>query len=288
MSKLKEKIKEKRKEREPGKNEPTPPIVGPHPDRVTLAIVNWNTAEMIEENIEKIQGMTKYLPGFDILVIDNCSTDDSWKRIRQKCYQYNNVFAVQLYQNMGYGMACNVAARLCNTQIIIFMNSDVYPHPDCPDWITPLVDTFKQNEFIAVVAPKLVNENDLIMGAGVMGTNADPQIRGWRVPDTGQFDTQKDCLSICGAAMMVKVPVFMELGGFRPEYRHYHEETHFCYEARFQGMRVVYQPESKLIHEHMGSCKDQNLLGQYMAQGKAFFEQYWTMNGFLLDERVYE
>lgn len=241
---------------------------------VDLVLITYGNREMCEQNIQNILDNTEY-PQFFLTVIDNHSLDDTWQGVCETLYRYPNVRGLQTHKNVGYGQACNLGSIITQSPILVFLNSDVSVREGNEDWLHPIVDELVDNEDIGVCAPKLVNKENQLMGTGVRGTNKERFIAGWLEEDTGEYDTPCDVLSICGAALAVKRDIFNMYGGFLPLYQHYFEEEDFCWTIRKEGLRVRYQPDSVLIHDHMGSCEDQELLGQYATQGQAIFNSRW-------------
>lgn len=240
---------------------------------VNLIMVTYGQPEMCTQNIEKILKYTDYSQ-YTITVIDNHSLDNTWQEVCELSYKHPQLSGLQTHQNIGYGQACNLGATITQYPIIVFLNSDVYPEPEHKDWLTTLVDELMDNEDVALVAPKLVKDG-LIMGAGVVGTNKDRHIRGWKEEDKGQYDENMDVLSVCGAVMAVKREYFTRYGGFDQLYRHYYEEEDLCWKFRHDGLRIRYVGKSTMVHDHMGSCKDGNLLGGFESEGRAVFYQRW-------------
>lgn len=253
---------------------------------VDVVMVTYGNQEMVTRNIEDILSNTDY-PYLNFFLIDNQSLDDTWKGACEVLYKFQDrsVFGLQAFTNLGYGQGCNLGAKLGGSPYIIFLNSDIHTLDTCRDWITPLIETLYDYQDVAVVAPKLVNDQGLLMGCGVVGTNQKRRIRGWLEADTGQYDTPDEVLSVCGAVYAVPRDIFHEYHGFDALFRHYHNETDFDFKVRSDGLRVVYQPASVMAHTHMGSCQDQTMLGRWGAESEALFSQKWSE--FLEDPTVY-
>lgn len=241
---------------------------------VDLIFITYGQREMCEANIENIMENTEY-PQFNLTVIDNQSLDDTWQGVCRQLYKYEGSKGLQVHQNVGYGQACTLGSLVTNAPIMVFLNSDIRVKDGHEDWLHPLVDTLVDEKDVAVVGPKLVNRENLLMATGVRGTNKERYIGGWLKPDNGEYDTACDVLSICGAVFPVKREYYNMYGGFDPSFIHYFEEEDICWRFRHEGLRIKYQPESVLIHDHMGSCKDQQVLSGYAGEGQMIFEQKW-------------
>ena len=75
-----------------------------------------------------------------------------------------------------------------------------------------------------MVGPRLVSPAGYLVGVGVVGDEAAPQIRGWGVPDDPTLlPNPRACLSLCGACLGLKRALLPELGYFDENYFHYFE-----------------------------------------------------------------
>lgn len=239
-----------------------------------IVIVSYGTRDLTIQCINSIKEHTD-IP-HHIYVVDNASPDDSVEALRT----IEGITLIENSENLGYGRACNQGARAGDAPYIIFLNSDIRV---TPNWAKPLVGCLQGD--VAVVAPKLLSPDGRIHGAGVVGTNAKPVIRGWREQDSGQYNEQTDCVTLCGAAFMIRRDNIPILGLFDEQYFFYYEETDYCYNARDKGYRVVYCPQSAAIHHHQGSCKDHRLLHSYFVETDRIFRAKWVH--VMGDDRVY-
>lgn len=172
--------------------------------------------------------------------------------------------------NIGYAKTCNLVAKSLGERkaaraTIAFFNADTVLKPgvlDACHW------ELQNNPKVAVVGPKQVDTQSRITHAGIFGTEAAPQLRGWKQKDAGQFDEfRTDAVSVSGSAYFVKRLAWDELtacttyqqattalmeaeahGAFLPT-QHYYEETFCSYHARAHGWQVAYHGGVSMIHE---------------------------------------
>lgn len=235
---------------------------------VDLIIVNFNTKDLTSEFIKSIMNHT-HIP-YDLYVVDNGSVDGSVEFIKDN---FPHVKVIEMKENSGYAKACNAGARAGSNEFIMFLNSDMLA---LPNWINPLISVMESDNSIAVVGPKLVNEKGQIVGAGVVGTNQSPVIRGWLTPDQPNlYFSDLECLSVCGAAYMIRRSNIPILGLFDERYPFYFEETDYSYNVRDKGYKVVYVAKSKMIHYHQKSPSQSQQRNQWFREGDYLFNQKW-------------
>lgn len=245
---------------------------------VDIVIVSYNTRRYLAACLRSLHEHSK--GPYRVWVIDNCSTDGT----RRLARSFPWVHWVWNRKNIGYGSACNQGAMMGQGAYLVFLNSDTEV---MPGWLQPLTNRLDNDERIAIVGPKLLNSQGKVVGAGVIGTNARPVIRGWMADDDRErFGYPLDCISLCGACLMLKRRLISTLGLFDSNFFHYFEETDLCYRARHKGFRVVYEPTSRVIHHVSASCRDTIFLRQQYQKSRQFFEEKWKE--FLTDGQVYE
>lgn len=86
---------------------------------VSIVIVNYNTCRKTSECLASIFAQTTGLD-FEVIVVDNASTDDSVKCLRQD----PRIVLVENPTNPGFGAANNVGADRATGKYLFFLNSD--------------------------------------------------------------------------------------------------------------------------------------------------------------------
>ena len=92
---------------------------------VSVIVVNYNTSVLTTNCINSILNNLSRFDNFEVIVIDNKSTDDS-KIIFEN--EFNNNSKVRLVfnkSNYGYGKAINIGVKNSKGSIILIANSDI-------------------------------------------------------------------------------------------------------------------------------------------------------------------
>ncbi len=235
-----------------------------------IVIVNYNSQRLLADCLYSIKKCSGDPKNYRVWVIDNGSIDGSVSFIKKTLW----ITGIFNRKNLGYGAACNQGILAGKGKYIFLLNSDIKV---TPNWLPPLIKSLSSNPKTAVVGPKLINPQGFIVGAGVVGTNAHPIIRGWGEPNHENIYNQSmECLSIGGACMGIKRELLSKLGLFDEQYFHYFEETDYCYNARFLGYKIIYCPESLVIHLVYGSCRSFKRLDEYYRKAQQRFLNKWA------------
>ena len=185
---------------------------------IDLVIVNFNTKKILLQCLQSIEAYTP-LP-HQVIVVDNGSQDGSLEMLSQMAS--NHLIMIANTKNEGYAKACNQGILAGTSPYILLLNSDVLV---TAHWLEPLLHCMDSDPRIAVVGPKMIDHHGRITGAGIVGTNAHHEPRGlFERNEIGKYDQQEDCISVCGAAYLIRRDLLAQLGLFDENYFFYFEE----------------------------------------------------------------
>ncbi|MBX3001080.1 MAG: glycosyltransferase family 2 protein [Caldilineaceae bacterium] len=110
------------------------------PIRFTAAICTHNRAALLPAAIESLLAQSLALTDFEILVIDNASTDGTSQIIRRYLTAGGNVTLRSAVQPiLGLSHARNLAVEIAGGDIIAFMDDDAVANPD---WLAAMLDAY--------------------------------------------------------------------------------------------------------------------------------------------------
>jgi GT2 family glycosyltransferase len=157
--------------------------------------------------------------------------------------------------NEGYLESVNRGAEAATGEILVFLNNDTI---SVTRWISALVGTFRAFPDAGVVGGKLLYPDGRMQEAGGM------VFRDGSAAKFGAFDPAltapiynfvRDVDYCSGALLATPRALFEQLGGFDPAYGPgYYEDTDYCFRVREQGLRVIYQPASVVVHVEGGTA----------------------------------
>jgi GT2 family glycosyltransferase len=214
---------------------------------LTVIIVNWNSWDVLEICLGKLQQQT--YQNFKVLVLDNASTQIMPAGLLAR---YAGVQFVQNKINIGFAAANNQAVKtLVNVEYCVLLNPDAFPEPD---WLATLVDAAKENTDYAAFASRqlMVHDSNLLDGDGDVY-----HFSGliWR----GGYGTSKrlapsvprEVFSACAAAVLYRTEAFLAVGGFDDDYFCYAEDVDLGFRLHLAGYKCLLVPDA-VVH-HVGS-----------------------------------
>ncbi len=127
---------------------------------IDMIIPCYNEGETIEKTINHI--LESDYPGLKkIIVVDDCSTDNSFEIIKKLAKRNNKIIAVQTPQNTGKASGSkNYGTKFAKSELIGFIDGDSFPEKEA---ISGMVGFFNDEKVGAVTSVVLVsNRNKLI------------------------------------------------------------------------------------------------------------------------------
>ena len=217
---------------------------------ISIIIVNYKVKKYIIPCIESIYKHTSKSLRYEILVIDNNSNDGSIDAIKS---QFSKVKIYENTENIGFSKAVNQGAETAIGKYIFILNPDTKLIEDS---ISILFTFLEKNETVAVVGPAIVTESGI------------KQQSYWKEPtlintilsiyhldflnykknyrnEIGDKTILVDAIS--GGAFFVQKDVFQNLNGYHPNL-FWMEDIDFCTKVRKLDNKIIYYPETKIIH----------------------------------------
>ena len=226
---------------------------------ISIIIVNYKVKEYIIPCIESIYKYTSKNLRYEILVIDNNSNDGSIDAIKS---QFSEVKIYENTENIGFSKAVNQGAETAIGKYIFILNPDTKLIEDS---ISILFTFLEKHETVAVAGPTLVTESGI------------KQQSYWKEPtlintilsiyhldflnykknyrnEIGDKTILVDAIS--GGAFFVQRNVFQNLNGYHPNL-FWMEDIDFCTKVRKLDNKIIYYPETKIIH-YTGKSAEKN------------------------------
>ena len=221
----------------------------PNTNSASIVIPNWNGKDLLALYLPSVLEAMPGNAANEIIVVDNGSTDGSAAFLKAA---FPDVRVLELPQNLGFGGGSNAGFEAAKNDIVVLLNSDMRVEPD---FLQPLLDAFTDDKVFAVSCQIFFSDpNKKREETGL--TN------GWwshghvRVRHVIDPDIQEPypCYYGGGGSCAFDKRKFFELGAFdhllRPFYL---EDTDLGHMAWKRGWKVLYQPLSKVFHEHRGT-----------------------------------
>lgn len=226
----------------------TTPEHNPSPSMVSVAVLNYNGRHLLEVVLPSLAAQN--YRDFEIMVVDDCSTDGSVAYLRE---QHPEVRVVSTgAANVGVAAALNIAVRAAQSELVALLNNDIELDPD---WLGELVAALERHPEASSASCKLLNywRRDELDGAGDIFTRAGiAGRRGHGEPDRGQYDRGEYVFAPTAGAALYRSTALAAVGPFDESFYAYFEDADWGMRAQLLSHRCRYVPSA--IAYHMGSA----------------------------------
>lgn len=246
---------------------------------ISFIIVNYNTKVVTEECINSILNNKLIDSLFEIIVIDNDSTDDSSNYLKKVFNKYKNVKIIKNIKNVGFGNANNIGFRESKGEFLIFLNSDtVVSHTN----FNVLLNQFSLEKKIGFLSSLVLNSNNTIQSIGYdrpsLKNDFKVNMLYWNfnfIKSVRLSKYNKKGLKqvgwVSGCFMICSKDDFLKLKGFDPNIFMYAEDLDICLRMERIGKRNYIYDETSIYHLHGKSSNNNKLFEKLYKQKKNYF-----------------
>lgn len=216
--------------------------------KVSMIVSNFNGLQLnlIKNCINSL--IKSNYPNWELIVVDNSSTDSSVEYLKKKFKNHNNCFVVQNPINM-YSQGLNIGAKIASGKYLAYFNNDV---AITKTYLYNLVKEFEEDKKLAIAQGKLLNyqHHKKIDSAGEsMDIFGNPVTIGFGEIDLEQYNNSQDILSASGSACMIKRDIFEKIGGYDSIFGIGYEDMDLALRARRFGYKVKRIPNAIIYHK---------------------------------------
>ena len=239
---------------------------------VSILIVYMNDKRMVRQTLRNIARIAPRCTT-EILCIDNNVADGIYELLHK---EFPEVRYIPMDKNRGFGAGMNAGARVARGKYLLVFNPDLAPEMGSVDC---LLMHLQKNPSIGLIAPLLQNPDTTLQYSCCRNpTLLIPLLRrtplgktAWGKKHIAQFqmhhvshETERDVDWVLGSAMLLAKDFFTELDGFDEQFFMYYEDADLCRRVWASGKRVVYFPNSRMIHYHRRASADGSFFRQLL------------------------
>jgi len=235
---------------------------------LSILIVTWNSRATIRDCLNSIQNTCQKLD-YEVLVWDNVSTDETVRIIQT---EFPDVQLFRSQKNLGFAEGNNRLIEKTNSDYILFLNPDTVIIDNS---VIKMLEYLKSSSSVAALGPKLLYSDSTFQLSYAKFPNlasefftkiyqrSANQKRSvlLKFLERNSAET-KEVDWISGACFMTRKKVLQDTGQFDKNFFLYFEDADLCYRMKSKG-KIIYFPESQVVHVVGSSTKSQNLQTEY-------------------------
>lgn len=247
--------------------------------KLSIVILNYNVRYFLELCLKSVQAAISNIDA-EIIVVDNNSTDDSCKIVKEL---FPEVKLIENKENFGFSKGNNIGVSHAKGEYLCILNPDTVVAEDTFDRLLTFVKT---KEKLGVVGCKLINgvgdflpeskRNTPYVSAAIkklLGNTKDYYASHINENKSGKVDV------LVGAFMFLKREVYNKFKGFDEDYFMYGEDIDLSYRVLKKGYDNYYFGETTIIHfKGESTLKDRFYARRFYGAMQVFYEKHFRKN----------
>ena len=242
---------------------------------LSVVIVNYQTFELTKNTINSIFEY-EYPFSYEILVVDNASTDDSLEKLKE--YFKDKITFIASRENNGFAAGNNQALKIAKGKYVLLLNSDTIVWENT---LENIYNYMEKNTDVGAAGCRVLLENGELDKAC---KRSFPNVKNsffrlFHIPTNSKDDNYNldnlpddeiyeiDCLT--GAFMFIRKAALDEIGFLDETFFMYGEDIDLCYRIKQANWKIIYYGKSKITHLKGASSKKQ--------KSKLIYEFYRAM-----------
>lgn len=206
-----------------------------------------------------------------IIVSDACWDLRVLKDLKKLVRNNRSIRLCVLKEKVGYGGACNIGAKEARNDILLFINTDVFPEPDS---VKIMSDRLISDPEIGVVQGLLIYpQTARVQSTGhIFSEYLNFHALEGRESNDPLVQRSQDRQALTSAFYVIRKELFQKFGGFDEFFFNAWEGMELTLRISHSGLRCVYIPEARALHVR-------NAARQYLTldetQQSAYFWAKW-------------
>lgn len=214
---------------------------------VQIIVLNWNGADDTLRCVASLEQQT--YPRFQIAVVDNGSTDDSWQALSGLG---DHIHLVRLDQNLGYTGGNNAAmadAFAAGADYVWLFNNDAEADPDS---LRRLIARCEADSSIGLASPLVLEASDrtsVQLGCGLFDLTTPSFVPTYDIAQAREWhEKYPDRIVLHGTALLIRRALYDRIGGLDDLFFAYWEDIDYSIRSAQAGFRNVAVLETAIYH----------------------------------------
>ena len=216
----------------------------PQPPDVSVVVATYNRCDVVRGAVESLMNQESRGTSYEVIVVDNNSTDATRRTLEDLCDKYDNLF-YHFEPQQGVSYARNRGIAAARARILAFTDDDIKP---ASDWVASINEAFKKFPEADCIGGKVLPQTVTEFPGWLTRKHWTPLA----LLNMGDEPIVLDVLNgpgLVAANMAVRAAVFKDVGLFQPELQRVKtfigslEDHEFELRLGAANKRLMYLPE---------------------------------------------
>lgn len=228
--------------------------------KVFVIILNYNGKNILKKTLESVYKLN--YPNYQVVVVDNDSTDGSFEEARLAFGKFN---FIKNNQNVGFAAGNNVAIKWALEKMadyVFLLNNDALIEKNS---LTKLINEAQKDETFGILSPIIYKgDGDKVWFSGGK--------INWLKMRTEHTNDTRETQYITGCAMLIRKEVFKKIGLLDENFFLYYEDADFSFRATRAGFKLKIVKSASVFHFEK-SAESLNKIYYLVFSGIRFFRK---------------
>jgi GT2 family glycosyltransferase len=247
--------------------------------KLSVVILNYNVRYFLELCLRSVEAALNNIES-EIIVVDNCSSDDSVAMVKQL---FPSVTLIENKNNYGFSRGNNIGVKHAKGEYLCILNPDTVVAEDTFSKILSFSETQSNLGIVGcqlidgtgkflpeskrhIPTPKVALQKLIGNSKNYYNNNLNPN-------QIGKTDI------LVGAFMVLKRDVYNEVNGFDEDYFMYGEDVDLSYKVLKAGYSNFYFGETSIIHfKGESTLKDKVYAQRFYGAMEIFYKKHFKGN----------
>lgn len=210
---------------------------------MTVVVVTHQSAPHLPGLFSALEGQLR--EGDEMVIVDNDSSDGAPELARSLS---ERTTVIETGENLGFAGGCDIGADACDTPLLLFLNPDSQPAPDCLALLREAA--VEHPDWGAWQAAVMLEDGRVNTSGGVVHYLGIGWAGDCEQPASTLPLHDREIAFPSGAAMVVRRDAWLALEGLDREYFMYGEDLDLGLRLWLSGRRVGVVPAARVTHSY--------------------------------------
>jgi len=234
--------------------------------KVSIIVLNYNGKNCIEKTLKSVYRVN--YPDFNVVLVDNNSTDGSLEFIRRN---FPKIGIIKNDQNLGFSAGNNIGIKYAlerGADYILLLNYDTEVKSN---FLLHLIKTMQSDKKNGIGSPVIFKgkNKDIWFSGGKIGWIKMKTFHQTKKIVKDYFNSDY----ISGCSMIIKKDVFEKIGLLDEDFFLYWEDADFSLRTKKAGFKLVVSAKSEVFHMEKSQERMEKKIYWLVISGLIFFKK---------------